>query len=222
MTWMSINHIVCFDPSRYDISPKVGVLTWFIHPEMGIYSQYSMKYPQKELQNCVVKTEVPWRFWCFWRCGGTPNQALLVVVFLWGNQWSCGTPTSMVDDGYSYLEDMEPQEYDIHIYYNEILVPKQHGNVKYLLIRYTVLTTLSPLTSFEMYVLTPKLCDWQDRSFQPATAGVPCDLPWFQPGTPWWKFCWLDRIHLQPQLGLFGYIWFCLKIGTSHCRHVPD
>jgi hypothetical protein len=41
-------------------------------------------------------------------------------------------------------------------------------------------------------------------------------------GTPWWKFCWLDRIHLQPQLGLFGYIWLCLKIGTSHCRHVPD
>ena len=36
------------NPSRYDISPKVGVLTWFIHPEMGIYSQYSMKYPQKE------------------------------------------------------------------------------------------------------------------------------------------------------------------------------
>jgi hypothetical protein len=65
----------------------------------------------------------------------------------------------MVDDGCSYLEDMEPQEYDIHIYYNEILVPKQHGNVKYLLIRYTVLTMLSPLTSFEMYVLTPKLCD---------------------------------------------------------------
>ena len=46
MTWMSINHILCFDPSRYDISPKVGALTWFIHPEMGIYSQYSMKYPQ--------------------------------------------------------------------------------------------------------------------------------------------------------------------------------
>ena len=63
----------------------------------------------------------------------------------------------MFDDGCSYLEDMESQEYYIHIYYSEILVPMLFG--KYLYIRYTVLTTLSPLTSFEMYVLTPKLCD---------------------------------------------------------------
>ena len=101
MTWMSINHIVCFDPSRYDISPKVGVLTWFIHPEMGIYSQYSMKYPQKELQNCVVKTEVPWRFWCFWRCGGTPNQALLVVVFFMGKPMILWHPNI---DGWWWLQ----------------------------------------------------------------------------------------------------------------------
>jgi hypothetical protein len=89
----------------------------------------------------------------------------------------------MVDDGCSYLEDMEPQEYDIHIYYNEILVPKQHGNVKYLLIRYTVLTMLSPLTSFEMYVLPPSfVIDKTDRS-NPQLLREFCVsyLPWFQP-----------------------------------------
>lgn len=71
MTWMSINHIVCFDPSRYDISPKVGVLTWFIHLEMGIYSQYSMKYPQKELPKLC----------------GEDGDAMEILVFLkmWGN-----------------------------------------------------------------------------------------------------------------------------------------